>query len=113
MQQVPDIVEILLPDRTVEAKLRHQFGMAFRADAALTGHQQDRIAGQNTDESEGNDRDADEGRHQIDKFVQYEAEHTKTPTGCRGSPYTRPLVLSDFTRKYRRLRSGSRRAGSA
>jgi hypothetical protein len=61
-------VEILHPHRLIEAELCRSFGVALGRHAALARHQQHRIAGQNPDEAEGDERDAEEGRDQIKKF---------------------------------------------
>ena len=44
-QRVADELEVLLPERPVEAELMHQLGMALGRDGSFPGHDDDRVAG--------------------------------------------------------------------
>ncbi len=61
--------------RLVVAEQRGELGVALGADAALAGHQRDGVAGQEADEGKGDDRHADEGRHEDAEARYDEAEH--------------------------------------
>ena len=63
-EDVPEIDQVLDDQGAIEAVDRLELLVALGAHAALAGEQQDRIARQEPDEGEGDDRDTDEGRHQ-------------------------------------------------
>jgi hypothetical protein len=79
LQQPAEEIEILQHDMLVVAQLRGQLGMAFRRYAAFARHQQHRVAGQDAHEAEGDDGDAEEGRHQVEKFGKNEPDHGPVP----------------------------------
>jgi hypothetical protein len=59
MQHAPDIVEVLLPHRLIEAKFSQQLSMTLRGDPTFTRHDHNRIAGDHMDEGKGEKSDTD------------------------------------------------------
>jgi hypothetical protein len=69
MKQVPDVIQILLPQRLIKTELFHQFRMPLRRNAAFPCHQQDRIARQNAHKTESQNSDTEKCRYQIGNFA--------------------------------------------
>ena len=63
MQQLPDIVEKLLPDRLIEAKLVPEIGEPFGGNAMFAGSDFNRIAGHKPDRDKGHEHQSNEGRN--------------------------------------------------
>src|SRR5580658_5012402 len=62
MPEAPDIVEKLLPDRLIEAKLMAEVGQPLRRHAALARPDLDRIARHQPDRDESQEHQRQEGR---------------------------------------------------
>ena len=103
LQDLADVIEVLLPDRLVEAELFLEDLVALRRDPVLTGHRQDGIAGQQPDERERGDGDSDHRRHDQRQLLQDVAEHVGE-AGRRQMPAATRRVSA--IRSRRRCRSG-------
>ena len=61
MQQLPNIIEKLLPDRLIETKLVPEIGEAFGRNTMLAGAHFNRITGNKSDRDEGHEHQRDKG----------------------------------------------------
>ena len=68
-------MQVLLPERLVEAELRLQLGMALGGDAALADQELDRIARDQPDQRERDDGHPEEGRDQDAEPGNQKAQH--------------------------------------
>ena len=75
MQHAVNVVNVLFPQRLVEAKGRHQLSVALRGDPALARHDQHRIAGDHMHEREGQQGNADKCRDDKSQTSEYELQH--------------------------------------
>src|SRR5882672_6182990 len=87
MQQLPDIAEILLPERQVEPEFMPEHLVAFGRDTMLAGKRENWVAGQEADESEGADCNADQRRQDQENLVEDISEHG--PLSDRTAPCRR------------------------
>ena len=62
MQQAPDIIDELLPDRPIKTHFVQKLGVALGRDAALAAADLDRIARHQADHHEGDEHQGEEGR---------------------------------------------------
>mmetsp|Transcript_59387 Transcript_59387/g.140251 ORF Transcript_59387/g.140251 Transcript_59387/m.140251 type:complete len:343 (-) Transcript_59387:286-1314(-) len=75
VQQLRHIVQVLHRQRLVQAHALDQRGMGLGVQPALAHHHFDRVAGHEADQTEGDDRDADQRRHQRGQAFEHEAQH--------------------------------------
>ena len=89
LQHAGHVVAVLHEQRVVEMQLAAQHGVAHGVDAALAGHQQNGIAGGETDKGKGQQRDPEEGRDHQAGPGQDETQHVTKTGGSIASPLFR------------------------
>ena len=77
-------MEVLLPERLVEAELGPQHGVALGVDAPLADQQFDRIARNQPEQRKRDDRHPKEGRDQNAQSCNQKAQHRPADPNDRG-----------------------------
>ena len=74
MQQVPDIIEILLPDGFIQTQFDHYFSVSFRRHITFAGKRGYRISRQQSNKAEGHYCDPEKYGHQQGDSFEYEGK---------------------------------------
>jgi hypothetical protein len=75
VQRAPHVFGVLDRQRAIEPELVHEARVAGRVHAALARERLDRVAGQEADQREHEQRDADEGRQHEAEALQQKGKH--------------------------------------